>query len=169
MVCNGHYSVPARPAIPGLEQFGGRVEHSHDYRGPEQYTGEAVVVLGAAASGTDISMELATTATTVYLSSYNPPLASVLPPNVQQVIYKGGQETGMFCLPRLPVWSAAWARAGCCSLTAGRWRPPLCCSPPATSTPFPSSTRSAEWQCGAGGSPRYTSTLLTSHTQPCAS
>jgi len=85
MVCNGHYSVPARPAIPGLEQFGGRVEHSHDYRGPEQYTGQAVVVLGAAASGTDISMELATAATTVYLSSYNPPLASVLPPNVQQV------------------------------------------------------------------------------------
>ena len=87
MVCNGHYSVPARPAIPGLEQFGGRVEHSHDYRGPEQYTGQAVVVLGAAASGTDISMELATAATTVYLSSYNPPLASVLPPNVQQVMY----------------------------------------------------------------------------------
>ena len=33
--------------------------HSHSYRVPEPYSGQSVVVLGAGASGLDISMELA--------------------------------------------------------------------------------------------------------------
>jgi len=35
------------------------VTHSHSYRIPEPYAGQSVVVLGAGASGLDISMELA--------------------------------------------------------------------------------------------------------------
>ena len=37
----------------------GTVMHSHSYRVPEPYSGQSVVVLGAGASGLDISMELA--------------------------------------------------------------------------------------------------------------
>ena len=37
----------------------GTVMHSHSYRVPEPYSGQSVVVLGAGASGVDISMELA--------------------------------------------------------------------------------------------------------------
>lgn len=37
----------------------GKVLHSHDYRYPEPFSGQSVVVLGAKASGLDISIELA--------------------------------------------------------------------------------------------------------------
>lgn len=37
----------------------GKVLHSHDYRFAEPFSGQSVVVLGAKASGLDISIELA--------------------------------------------------------------------------------------------------------------
>ena len=54
MVCNGHYSTPFIPKLEGLNLFQGDVIHSHDYRIPEQFMDKVVLVLGAAASGTDI-------------------------------------------------------------------------------------------------------------------
>lgn len=39
--------------------FAGKVLHSHLYRFPEPFSGQTVVVLGAKASGIDISIELA--------------------------------------------------------------------------------------------------------------
>ena len=59
MVCNGHYSAPRRPALPGAELFPGRVLHSHSYRTNAPYAGLTVVVIGASASGEDISREIA--------------------------------------------------------------------------------------------------------------
>jgi len=85
MVCTGHYSVPVTPAIPGLEQHGGRVLHSHHYRTPQQFAGVKVLVLGGGASGTDIAVEVAGQAETVYLAHNNPPLTARLPDNVVQV------------------------------------------------------------------------------------
>jgi len=85
MVCVGHYSVPQQPSIPGMEAYTGRVMHSHDYRDPEMFAGKTVGILGAAASGMDISLEIATTATKVYLSHNNPPMVSPLPKNMIQV------------------------------------------------------------------------------------
>ena len=54
MVCNGHYSVPKIPDLPNLDQFAGLKMHSHDYRNPDPFKNLQVIVLGAAASGTDI-------------------------------------------------------------------------------------------------------------------
>jgi len=85
MVCNGHYSVPVIPTIPGIEKFSGSFIHSHDYRTPEQYQGESVLILGGGASGTDICIELSQHAAQVYLSHNNPLLTTRLPPNVAQV------------------------------------------------------------------------------------
>ena len=59
VVCNGHYSVPRRPALPGAARFPGRVLHSHSYRENAAYAGLRVVVVGASASGEDISREIA--------------------------------------------------------------------------------------------------------------
>nr|CAD7416936.1 unnamed protein product [Timema poppensis] len=59
IVCNGHYSVPHIPDIPGVETFNGTKLHSHSYREPERFTGLNVVLLGASSSGVDISLELA--------------------------------------------------------------------------------------------------------------
>ncbi|KAM7373882.1 hypothetical protein PAMP_006572 [Pampus punctatissimus] len=58
-VCSGHYSDPHIPDIPGIKNFKGQVLHSHAYRCAEPFSGQSVVVLGARASGLDISMELA--------------------------------------------------------------------------------------------------------------
>merc|ERR1719402_775661 len=32
IVCNGHYTLPYTPDIPGLDEYRGEVIHSHNYR-----------------------------------------------------------------------------------------------------------------------------------------
>ncbi|KAK7040644.1 hypothetical protein SK128_018644, partial [Halocaridina rubra] len=60
--------------------------HSHDYREASPFAGKRVMVLGAGASGLDISLELSAVAEHVYLSHNFPVmLPSELPPNVTQV------------------------------------------------------------------------------------
>ena len=69
VVCNGHYSEPRAPSLPGASTWPGAIAHSHDYREPSAYAGKSVVVLGAAASGEDVCRELATVAARVALAS----------------------------------------------------------------------------------------------------
>ncbi|XP_013867596.1 flavin-containing monooxygenase FMO GS-OX5 isoform X2 [Austrofundulus limnaeus] len=84
LVCSGHYSDPHLPHIPGLERFKGKVLHSHSYKFADPFSGQTVVVLGAKASGLDISMELARAGAKVVLSHRDPPLRVPLPPGIQQ-------------------------------------------------------------------------------------
>ncbi|XP_076056876.1 uncharacterized protein LOC143034552 isoform X2 [Oratosquilla oratoria] len=85
-VCNGHYSVPKTPPIPGIENYKGGQLHSHDYRSPDCYKDLCVVILGASASGLDISLEIASVAKEVILSHNHPaPIPSELPPNLKQM------------------------------------------------------------------------------------
>lgn len=83
-VCSGHYSDPHIPDIPGIENFKGKVLHSHAYRCAELFSGLSVVVLGAKASGLDISIELARAGAQVTLSHRRPPLTFPLPSGIQQ-------------------------------------------------------------------------------------
>ncbi|KAL3043147.1 hypothetical protein OYC64_020961 [Pagothenia borchgrevinki] len=83
-VCSGHYSVPNIPTIPGMENFKGQVLHSHSYRSAESFSGKTVIVLGAKASGLDISMELANAGAQVRLSFSGPPLTFPLPDGIQE-------------------------------------------------------------------------------------
>lgn len=46
LVCNGHFSVPHLPKIKGQKIFKGRQMHSHNYRTPEGFAGENVLVIG---------------------------------------------------------------------------------------------------------------------------
>lgn len=86
LICNGHFSVPAHPDIVGIEDFKGKQMHSHDYREPSPYAGRRVVVVGAGASGLDISLELSSVAEQVFLSHNFPVLIpSDFPPNITQV------------------------------------------------------------------------------------
>lgn len=66
-VCTGHYHAPSAPPLPGLETFEGRVSHSHDYRTPTPFEGRRVALLGAKASGIDISGDLVGHAAKVWL------------------------------------------------------------------------------------------------------
>lgn len=103
IVCNGHYSVPLVPHIEGDDIFSGTIVHSHDYRTPETYKDQTVVCLGAAASGQDVSLDIATQAKAVILSHNKPPLQTPLPGNMCQkpginrltkdtVIFSNGEE-----------------------------------------------------------------------------
>lgn len=51
MVCNGHYELPNIPHFDGIEEFIGDKIHSHDYRQPDRYENEIVLVIGAGSSG----------------------------------------------------------------------------------------------------------------------
>ncbi|XP_060941474.1 uncharacterized protein LOC133019125 [Limanda limanda] len=83
-VCSGHYSDPHVPSVPGIHRFKGAVLHSHAYRFPEPFSGRTVVVLGAKASGLDISIELAKAGAQVILSHGRPRLTFPLPPGIEQ-------------------------------------------------------------------------------------
>ncbi|KAL6782862.1 hypothetical protein ACKKBG_A08405 [Auxenochlorella protothecoides x Auxenochlorella symbiontica] len=76
VVCSGHFSQPKVPQLPGVESFPGQLFHSHNYRHASDFAGQRVVLLGAAASGSDIALELLGTAKWVYLSarSFSNPL-----------------------------------------------------------------------------------------------
>ena len=78
-ICNGHFTEPIVPAIPGLGSFPGTALHSHNYRRPDALAGTRVVLLGSSVSGHDLAREIATVARDVYLSgrlfSDAPPLA----------------------------------------------------------------------------------------------
>jgi hypothetical protein len=64
-VCNGHYSEPRLPALPGAQSFPARQLHSHNYREPGPFTARRVALLGASASALDLSAEIAAVAATV--------------------------------------------------------------------------------------------------------
>ncbi|KAJ8046244.1 Flavin-containing monooxygenase FMO GS-OX-like 2 [Holothuria leucospilota] len=67
IVCNGHYSVPYSPDVPGLDTFTGIISHSHTYRAPDPYQGKIVAVIGGGLSGMDISLDVAKCAQKVFL------------------------------------------------------------------------------------------------------
>ena len=67
-VCNGHFSEPFVPALPGFESFPGIALHSHNYRRSEAFAGRRVVILGSSVSGNDLARELARVASEVFLA-----------------------------------------------------------------------------------------------------
>ncbi|XP_035827480.1 flavin-containing monooxygenase FMO GS-OX-like 4 isoform X2 [Aplysia californica] len=84
-VCSGHYSDPLMPKMKGLENFEGKILHSHNYRSPEEFRDLRVVILGAAASGQDICVDMSPEAKRIYLSHNKTPLSTAIPDNVEQV------------------------------------------------------------------------------------
>jgi len=65
-ICNGHYSEPRIPSLPGAGGFPARQLHSHNYREPSSFAGQRVALLGASASALDLSTEIAGVADAVY-------------------------------------------------------------------------------------------------------
>ena len=55
----GTFSRPFVPTYPGAADFRGRQLHSADYRGPAEFEGRRVVVVGGANSGAQIAADLA--------------------------------------------------------------------------------------------------------------
>ena len=80
-----HFSDPNIPTIPGLSLFPGSVIHSHLYREPEAYKRQRVLIIGSAQSGRDISLDLSSHASQVYLSNRGNPFLTALPSNVEEL------------------------------------------------------------------------------------
>ncbi|XP_052889351.1 senecionine N-oxygenase-like [Anopheles moucheti] len=87
LICNGHYHTPVVPPYPGGECFLGKQLHSHDYRKSDIFKDQLVLVIGAGPSGTDLTLEAAKMATTVYFSHHVPEKLKqlIFPANVLQV------------------------------------------------------------------------------------
>lgn len=85
-ICNGHYSVPRYADICGIENFKGKIMHSHDYRVADMFSGQNVLCIGANSSGVDIALEVAEVAKKVVLCHDLPNrLLSPFPENVKEM------------------------------------------------------------------------------------
>jgi len=76
VVCNGHYSQPFIPLLPGAgEHFRGRVMHAKEYDGPKPdlFANKLVLIVGSRNSATDIAREISSLggATRVLVSDRN--------------------------------------------------------------------------------------------------
>jgi putative flavoprotein involved in K+ transport len=68
VAATGSFSNPYRPSLPGQEHFQGRILHAAEYRSPEPFAGQRVVVVGGGNSAVQIAYDLAEVATTTIAS-----------------------------------------------------------------------------------------------------
>jgi pyridine nucleotide-disulfide oxidoreductase len=74
VVATGYEGEPDIPDWNGREEFAGRLLHSAEYRNPEPFAGESVLVVGSGCSGMEIAYDLAAGgAGKVWLSVRTPP------------------------------------------------------------------------------------------------
>ncbi|CAH2048044.1 unnamed protein product [Thlaspi arvense] len=71
VVCNGHYIEPRLAEVPGISSWPGKEMHSHNYRIPEQFKDQVVVVIGSSSSAVDISRDVAGFAKEVHVASWS--------------------------------------------------------------------------------------------------
>lgn len=68
VVATGIASNPHRPRLRGQSRFGGHIIHSAEYRRPDRFHGQRVLVIGAGNSGVDIAFDLAAAGVDVILA-----------------------------------------------------------------------------------------------------
>ena len=67
-VCSGHLTEPKLAEIPGIDKWPGYQMHSHNYRMPEPFQGQVVVLIGLGPTSFDISTEIAALAKEVHMA-----------------------------------------------------------------------------------------------------
>jgi dimethylaniline monooxygenase (N-oxide forming) len=67
VVASGHHWMPRMPDLPGT--FTGRTLHAHDYRTPDGYGGQRVLIVGMGNSACDIACDLSRVASRTMLST----------------------------------------------------------------------------------------------------
>ncbi|KAK9927507.1 hypothetical protein M0R45_024688 [Rubus argutus] len=69
VVCTGHFTEPRIAHITGIDTWKGKQVHSHNYRTPEPYRDQVVILIGSSASAADISRDIAGVAKEVHIAS----------------------------------------------------------------------------------------------------
>jgi putative flavoprotein involved in K+ transport len=74
VLATGMHDVPVTPRWPGADGFQGRTVHASEYRSPEEFAGQAPLVIGGGNSAIDIAVDLAEAGPPrVWLSARRPP------------------------------------------------------------------------------------------------
>ena len=68
----GTWTRPFRPWYPGLDVFGGAQRHAVDYRGPQEFAGGHVVVVGGGITAVELLGEIAEVASTTWVTRREP-------------------------------------------------------------------------------------------------
>lgn len=83
VIANGHYDQPRLPEISGIQSFSGTISHSKNYRNPDSFASQRVMIWGAAASAQDLSREISSKAEHVFWCGHPKPHLMTLPrPNI---------------------------------------------------------------------------------------
>ncbi|XP_027355579.1 flavin-containing monooxygenase FMO GS-OX5-like [Abrus precatorius] len=69
VVCSGHNSAPIIAEIAGIEQWRGYQMHSHNYRVPEPFHDQIVLLVGNGPSAFDISLDILPVAKEVHIAA----------------------------------------------------------------------------------------------------
>ncbi|XP_068096016.1 dimethylaniline monooxygenase [N-oxide-forming] 2-like [Hyperolius riggenbachi] len=71
LVCTGEYADANMPmdTLPGIQIFKGSVQHAKEYKTPIDYDDKRVLIVGMGNTGVDISTDLCTRASQVYLTT----------------------------------------------------------------------------------------------------
>jgi cation diffusion facilitator CzcD-associated flavoprotein CzcO len=83
----GVSTIPNVPTIPTLDQFGGRVLHSHTFDGGEPFRGQRVLVIGTGTSGHDIAQALLSAGASPTLVQRSPTTIVSVGPNAAGRVY----------------------------------------------------------------------------------
>jgi putative flavoprotein involved in K+ transport len=109
VAATGSFGHPYLPALPGQDEFTGRLQHVATYRSPHHHAGGRVVVVGAGNSAVQVGYELAQVAT-VTLATRHP--VTFMPQRREgQDLHYWLKATGFDLLP--PEWLRHYLR--------GRW------------------------------------------------
>jgi putative flavoprotein involved in K+ transport len=83
VMATGVSGIPNVPDMPGLENFRGRVIHSHEYGDAAEWKGRSVLVIGTGNSGHDIAQDLYSNGAKVTLVQRSPTLILNIEPSAQ--------------------------------------------------------------------------------------
>ena len=72
VIATGWADYPYAPTWPGIDEFGGPILHSSQYRNPAPFAGKRVLVVGYGNSGAEIALDLAEAGIDVSLSARSP-------------------------------------------------------------------------------------------------
>ena len=86
VVAIGHFSVPEMPSFEGMDEFPGRIVHSHEFRDAQEYVGQTVLIIGGSYSAEDIALQLYKfDAKSITISYRTKPIGHKWPENIKEV------------------------------------------------------------------------------------